>query len=318
MAIVWVKPAKRSAGISIKRGKNGIQIDGDASFLVRCDSQDTNPVEIALAPGVGIGAPHPTSGGVLCSELSAKPVGNTGLLWLVVAKYTPPDPESEQNNEDDGGGGGGEVIELPADVWTAGGSSTSVPVFKDINGNFITNTAGDPLEGLEKEECEYTLNLARPVANHADWMALAQSHVDHVNDAVWHGGLEETWLCRFRNAELEVKVTSLGSLVYWSTKWEFAYKATTWRLKPWNIGFHELPNGDWSPGAWGAASGERRLIMGADKKPVKSPVALDPQGRAKPAGQPPDVVIGADGKEGIQVHPLADFSVFGEIYTPAL
>lgn len=310
MAVEWVKPAKRGSGVSLKRDKKNIQIDADLSFLVRCNSQDTDPLAIAYAPGIDIFNPHPAIPGLVCSDISAKPTGNTGLLWQVTAKFQPPEPQdgNDDNNSDELG--------LPADVWTAGGSSKSVPVFRDIAGNIITNTAGDPLEGLEKEEPEYTLNLSRPVATHGTWLSIAASHVDHVNDATWTGGPPETWLCRFRSAQLEVKANSLGVLLYWMTQWEFAYKASTWRLKPWNVGFHELPNGDWSPGAWSASTAERRAILGVDKKPVKSPVALDAQGRAKPAGQPPDVMIGFDGNEGIQVHPLADFSVFGEISTP--
>lgn len=308
MAVVWMKQAKRGNGVAIKKSDKTIDVDFDDTYLVRCDSQDTNRLDIANAPGIGIGDPHPEYAGVTCQEITAKPTGDTGLMWAVSIKYAIINPAADDNSNND-------ELELPRDVWTAGGSSRSVPCFKDRFGNIITNTAGDPLEGLEKEECEYTLNLSRPYATHGAWMSVAASHVDCVNDNVWHGGAVETWLCRFRSAQLEVKITESGGLIYWSTQWEFAFKATTWRLMPWNIGYHELPEGGWSPGA-GAPGGDRKAILGADGKPVKSPVALNADGTAKPAGQPPDVVVGADAQVGVPVHDLADFSVFGEIFTP--
>lgn len=311
MAIVWTKQAKRGNGVAIKKSDKTIDVDFDDTYIVRCDAQDDNRLDIAMAPGVGIGDPHPEYGGVVCQEITAKPSGDTGLLWHVAIKYGMINPAADDNGNNDD-------LEPPRDVWTAGGSSKSVPVFMDAFDppKIITNSAGDPLEGLEKEECEYTLNLTKPYATHGDWMAVAAACVDHCNSAIWHGGAIETWLCRFRNAQLEVKITEAGGLIYWSTQWEFAYKKTTWRLMPWNIGYHELPEGGWSPGAGAPNATERKAILGADGKAVKSPVALNADGTAKPPGQRPDVVQGQDGNPGVRVYPLADFSVFGEIFTP--
>lgn len=311
MGIDWCKKTKRGNGVALKKADKTIAVDFDDTYLVRCDAVETNRLSIATAPGVNIGDPHPEYGGVICQEITAKPHDESGLLWTVSIKYNVINPAADNNNNND-------ELEVPRDVWTAGGSSKSVPCFMDAFDppKLITNTAGDPVEGMEKEECEYTLNLTKPYATHGDWMDIAASHVDHCNDAVWHGGAIETWLCRFRSAQLEVKITQAGGLIYWLTQWEFAFKATTWRLKPWNVGFHELPDGGWSPGAGAPAGAERKAILGADGKAVKSPVALNPDGTAKPAGQPPDVVQGRDGNEGVRVYPLADFSVFGNIFTP--
>lgn len=310
MGVVWCKKTNKSSSVSAKRGEKGADdFTAEDAYLVRTDSPDNDKMEIIGAPGISLGAPHPDVGGIICQEVTAKSNDDTGLLWLVTTSYSKYVP----GEGDDGGGGG---AELPYDKWTAGGSSKSIPVFRDRAGNLITNSAGDILEGLEKEQCEYTLNLVKAFAHHSGWMALAAATVDHVNSGTWQGGAEETWLCRFRNANLEVKVTEQSCMIYWSTQWEFAYRADTWRLMPWDVGFHEVFGGYDQTGNPQDGTGKRRTILGADGKAVKHPVALNGNGRPKAAGQPPDVVMGKDGKIGVPVYDLADFSPFGQIYTP--
>jgi len=87
---------------------------------------------------------------------------------------------------------------------------------------------------------------------------------------------------------------------YWETTWEFCYRAETWDFKPWDVGFNELVTSDGTPSASGT---KRAAVLGADKKPVKAPVALT-SGVAKAAGSAPDALT-------FKLYKETDFSVFG-------
>jgi hypothetical protein len=66
------------------------------------------------------------------------------------------------------------------------------------------------------------------------------------------------------------------------------------------VGFNQLVNSDGTPSASGSG---RAAILGADKKAVKSPVALA-AGVAKGAGSKPDAL-------NFKIYKESSFSVFG-------
>jgi hypothetical protein len=80
------------------------------------------------------------------------------------------------------------------------------------------------------------------------------------------------------------------------------YRAETWDLSPWNTGFNQRVDSSGNPSAAGT---NRAAILGADKKPVKSPVALTAGGVAKPAGEKPDAIT-------FRVYREVSFSTFGD------
>lgn len=272
-------------------------------WLVRTDNPGEDLADIRDAPGVAIGdvVTDANAQYVICKSLSVQAADSSGLLWEVTASFEPRKPE-EGNEESGGGGGGGGGTLPPIPIWSATGSSSVVPVYKDVDGDMITNSAGDPLEGLEKEKSEFTLVLTKPYLNHGLWLAAARAYTDTCNSAVWNGGAQHTWLCRFRSASVERK----DGLIYWSTQWEFAYREETWKLMPWDIGFHQL-DGD------GDGEYQKKTITGSDGKTVKQPVALS-GGTPLPDGEPPVVIRGGF---GAKVYKEANFGVeFGEVFTP--
>jgi hypothetical protein len=82
--------------------------------------------------------------------------------------------------------------------------------------------------------------------------------------------------------------------------WEFAYREEKWDHKPWDVGFNQLVDSQGNPTASGT---QRAAVLGADKKPVKAPVALS-SGVAKTPGQKPDALT-------FRLYRETDFSVFG-------
>lgn len=300
MSILWHK------WVPHKQGLATVKDDGPAyslCYLVRTSTQNEKLADIRDAPGINIGDTFQDAAAdwVVCKSSNVKAADDSGLLWEVTFVFEPLRPD-EGNDPGGGEGGGGGVTLPPIPVWSATGSSSVVPVYKDANGDMITNSAGDPLEGLEKEKSEFTLILTKPYLNHGLWLTAARAYTDTCNSAAWNGGAQHTWLCRFRSASVERK----DGLIYWSTQWEFAYREETWKLMPWDIGFHEL-DGDGSGGY------QKKVITGTDGKGVRQPVALA-GGTPLPEGEPPVVI--RDG-EGAKVYKEANFNVeFGQVFTP--
>ena len=167
----------------------------------------------------------------------------------------------------------------------------------------ICNSAGDPIEGLEIEASDFGLSLTRFYAD-LSWVAIATSRSNAVNSDTWNGSAARTWKAEFRGAvkkEMTVSASSgSATLPYWETSWEFRYRADKWDLRPWDVGFNQLVTSTGAPSTSGTL---RAAVLGADKKPVKQPVALY-QGIAMAAGTLPAALT-------IRAYKEATFSVFG-------
>lgn len=264
--------------------------------MIRVDDPSTSRVTIATAAGITFGSPHPNSSGHRAMEFDLTEASGDGMVWeLTVRYYVPPATNAPDTTTSTG---------IPADFWQASGASTTAPVYVDKDDSPITNTAGDPLEGLERETNEFTLTLTKfydGAANYA-WSALAKACSNTVNNASWNGSNPRKWKVQFRSANRKPITSSSDgeTKYYWETIWEFRYREESWDYEPWDIGFNQLVDSTGGPSQSGTT---RAAVLGADKKPVKQPVALS-HGVAKQAGQPPD-------KLSFKVYKESDFSQFG-------
>jgi hypothetical protein len=190
---------------------------------------------------------------------------------------------------------------MPKDAWSASGSTITIPVFEDQNGNAITNSANDPLEGAERESSDFSLTLTKCYSD-LSWSGIAKNQSNTVNNGTWNGSPARTWKVAFRSAGKKEATSSSSDTTkpYWEVVWEFQYRQETWDFKPWDVGFNQTVDSSGNPQIGGS---QRVAILGADKKPVKSPVALA-GGVAKPAGQKPTALT-------FRLYRETDFSVFG-------
>jgi hypothetical protein len=312
--IQWSKRIPRDRGLS---GKLGDGAKYTETYLVRTISPDVSLVAISNAPGVALGSTYGDDSSVQCESYDVKPADDSGLLYRVTFEWAkqkpedntpPPDPENPDAAPNHGG-------RLP--TWSANSSVTSGPVFKDTANNIITNSAGDPLEGLEKEHAEFRLSKTEYWGTHATWRTRAAQFTNTVNDAEWNGGGIGTWKCQGCSAKLTIENKDQANDIFWEVTWEFAYRSDGWSLKVWDVGFHELNDergvrSEVDPPAGGDCPGDaqRSAILGEDKKPVKHPVALS-RGRAKAACQEPDELT-------YDVYEKNNFGdTFGELTTPS-
>ena len=253
----------------------------DETWEVRVDAPPptTSIIAILTAPAVAYGDAHPTFGSCKAMRWNYAAVDGTGLLWHVTIQYFVPIVEVNPANG------------LPLDVWSAKGTTQSLPFFKDKDGNVLKNSAGDPLEGMERELNFLGWNLVRSYSTLA--LALAQIKVvnNRTNSDTWPTisayGLADTWKCSVASMVKKVIVTQAGAVQtaarYWEVSFDIDYREDTWHEKPWDMGFSQRVNSSGVPSGTGTS---RATILGVDGKPVRQPVALA-NGVALSPGTPP-------------------------------
>lgn len=300
MAVVWHRELPRERSQS---GKYQETYTYTRSWLVRVDAVDTPLPDITNAPGFAWRDPHPDDSSCRAMEFDTKATDDSGLLYRVDVKYYVPPIDGGDPEDPEGTGF------MRAAIWTGGSSTKTVPA-KTKTGEAIVNSAGDPLEGIEMEITEPRLSLKRYYTSTSELLSSVSFYTDTVNDSTWNGGEPETWRCLGCSFQPVSENVAGVSYTFWEANWEFAYDRTTWRAKPWDVGFAELCDSSGTPSGSGD---QRKMILGQDKKPVRQPVALA-GGVALVPGSPPLVINGGAGEE---VYEQANFAAeFGEITLP--
>ena len=254
------------------RGRGGSQKYGEVPtytrvFLVRVDTMDTGETAIAQAPGIAMLDAHPDQPEALLNDVSVTQDGDSPFHYRVSLTYG----VLEDADED--------PLSRP-DQFNYTGAITSGPAFIHYgDGNdspaVIVNSAGDPLEGLEKELAEWRITIS---GNRADFdKSLASDYLNTINLDTYSGLAPGTVKCQGISGSRKIELVSGSKLVYWEVNVELAHRGENWRLKTWDVGFNEI------------ISGERKKILDAAKKEVSQPVALS-GGVQKSAGQPPDML----------------------------
>lgn len=297
MAVVWYEETARGTGAT---GTFGESVRVQRRWNVRVDDPLTSKIAIASAPGLTYGAAHPDAAVLKMMELDAAIADDVGMMWLVTATYyVPPRDRNPANNG------------IPTDYWDGSGSTRTVPLVKDATGTVITNSAGDPLEGLEKERNDFAYTLHKFYTTNT-WATHAGSYSGSVNSAAWANGAAKTWKAEFRSATQRTVYSvgnNPGATNFVETVWEFRYEPDTWKGLFWDIGFAERCD---DTGVATQAGTKRKAVLGRDGKGVRQPVGLS-NGVALAVGQPLEII---NGGAGVDIYPTANFAnIFGN---PAL
>ena len=254
------------------RGRGGSQKYGEVptykrEFLVRVDTMDTGETLIAQAPGIAMLDAHPDVAEALLNDVSVTQDGDSPFHYRVSLTYGVLEDADEN------------PLDRP-DQFNYTGAITSGPAFIHYgDGNdspkVIVNSAGDPLEGLEKELAEWRISISgnRSVFN----KSMAANYLNTINSDTYSGLEPGTVKCQGISGSRKIELVNGSKLVYWEVNVELAHRGENWRLKTWDVGFNEI------------VDGERKKILDAAKKEVSQPVALH-EGEQKAAGEEPDML----------------------------
>jgi hypothetical protein len=278
MAVVWSRyQPQKATGSGAFRESHVL----NETWLVRTDAPPptTSVAAILTAPSVGYGTAHPSFSSCKAMQWNYAAADGSGLLWAVTISYFVPIVEWNP------------ATGLPLDVWAGKGVNESIPFFKERNGDLLTNSAGDPMEGLEAEWCYRGWTLLRSYSSLGAADAEMNAVNNKTNSDTWPSfgsyGLADTWKCSVVDFQKKVIITQSGSTQtaarYWEVTYNLDYKEDTWHNKPWDMGFNERTD---SSGVPTGAGTKRRAILGVEGRPVKQPCALS-SGVALAPGTPP-------------------------------
>lgn len=269
MSVTAVREIIDGRGATQKFGEN---VKCKRTFMVTVDNPAESVSDIANsvsnAYGVEWLSPHPEFPAVYVTDIACSNDGDP-LHYKVEATYDLVKPEDREA--------------MPwnrADKFTFSGSVTTAPAIVHYNNGFsspklIVNTAGDPLEGAERECAEWRISISGNRQTFPYSMAMA--YINTVNSDSWSGFAPGTLKCQSISGQREVEQVNNAEVPYWQVSVELAYRPEGWALKLWDVGYNEIK------------SGQRQKILDKLKEPVSAPVALS-NGVAKSAGQPPDML----------------------------
>jgi hypothetical protein len=256
-------------------------------FLVRTTTGAPNMRIVARAPGPNWRDPYPDDANCILIDSNVRQDGDSPFHYKVTFTYRFLD-ETDR------------IPWLRPSVFSFSGALASAPAFwfypnagDNITKRIITNTAGDPLSGLDRDEGEFNVTISynqRPPFN----FQRAQLYVGAINSDTWSGGLPRTWKCmsitanqKYELIQPDVPDGSPVKVYFWETQISLGYRNTGWDLQTWDVGFNEI------------VGGERRKIL-AGSEPVSEPAALA-NGVAKAPGQPPDLLT-------FRIYPMLPFT----------
>lgn len=296
-------------------GKVGESLRIVEKWIIRTDSPATSKLAILGAVPVGWYSAHWEFPDCRAMEFSLSPNNRDGMIWTLSATFYMPPKDKKLDSQG-----------KPSDFWEANGGTTTVPALQDVYGESIVNSAGDPLEGLEREREEESWTLTKYYDNDT-WQQDRDVYAGSLNVDTWSGGAPRTWKCYFKsarkkelqnvdanqvangaaegqggggNANLEKK-----SVV--ETVWEFRKEPDEWKAKPWDVGFMELAGSSGSSSSSGSSGSSTKKVITVDGgKAVKQPVALNPDGTAKAFGQKPSI---ANNGNGFELYPVTAFGL---------
>ena len=170
------------------------------TFTVRCDDPDTSMVDIANAPGIKYGDPHPHDASCFVTTVDVDADGDSMLIYTVSYSYTRPvgDLSVTGGTPTDPSSGGGspnpntppDPLKIPEGYWTGGSAletrqSSTTRGYGDVSGQAIRMTNGRPLtSGVVMDFASEQIVLTNYYTSWSD-VANIGLNVDRMNKEVW-------------------------------------------------------------------------------------------------------------------------------------
>jgi hypothetical protein len=256
----------------------GIRTYSETFRLTSDSKSDTASTVGNNASLPSIGSVYADDGQAYCTNLAISCTdGYTG--WEAVASWTTERTMSSTDPEDD------EVkVSWTTEVYQE-------PVFQDVDGNAVVNSAGDYfIDPVPTRDATHL--IARIRSNHRTIPAWVLAKQNNVNDSqITVGGLViGAGLARMSRLEISERQRR-KDVDFYSMSFELHIHKDGWLLEPMDVGFRELKDG------------ELVQIKDTNEDEVTTPVMLDGQGVAQTNPTPSSAVFGS-----YQVYGTSDLS----------
>ena len=270
MAIVQTYEIAEGRGVS---GAARESLQYQRSFAIKIDDPATPMDEIAQAPGIVFGSPHPDDPSVFATSFDCS-VSDDLLLYTLNVTYQAPqliDASTDGPGSDGGGGDGGggyNYNTAPADTWSGSASVAAVPISTDKDGEAIVNTANTPIPDLQADKAYSSLSLTRSYDTAAEAATALTTYTNKINSDAWAGTAAKTWKCQGGSWQKQTQSSNGVNLTYYSATFNFAYDEDGWKLQQVMIGTRN-------------AAGEtitEKMVGGTKDDPISEPVGLDETG----------------------------------------
>ena len=270
MAIVQTYEIAEGRGVS---GTARESLQYTRAFAVKIDDPATPMDEIAQAPGILLGSPHPDDPSVFATSFDCSVSDDLLLYTLNVTYQAPTLIDASTDGPGSGGGGGGtgggyDYAVVPADTWSGSSSVAAVPISKDKDGEAIVNTANTPIPDLQADKAYASLSLTRSYDTAAEAATALTTYTNKINSDSWAGTPAGTWKCQGGSWQKQTQSSGGANLTYYSATFNFAYDADGWKLEQVMIGTRN-------------AAGENiteKMVGGEKDELISEPVGLDATG----------------------------------------
>lgn len=307
MAIIQTYEIAEGRGVS---GTARESLQYTRAFAIKVDDPATPMDDIAQAPGILLGSPHPDDPSVFATSFDCS-ISDDLLLYTLNVTYQAPnliDASSDGPGSGGGGGGGYDYAVVPADAWSGSSSVAAVPCTRDADvaggdGLIIANTAGVGIPDLQKDQAFAQLQLVKCYTTLSALTSDMTLYTNKINQSDWISAFDSyCWKCQGCNWQKLTQSTGGVSLTYFQATWVFAFDDREWKLEPLNVGYMDRSGGA-GLDVW------LKPITNPDGEQVTEPVALDEKGLADFGATPQ--VSGRTLGAGWYVYETADFSYFG-------
>ena len=297
MAIVQTYEIAEGRGVS---GTARESLQYTRAFAVKIDDPATPMDEIAQAPGILLGSPHPDDPSVFATSFDCSVSDDLLLYTLNVTYQAPTLIDASSDGPGSGGGGGGgagggyDYAVVPADTWSGSSSVAAVPIQYDKDGVEIQNTAGTPIPNVQADWAFASLALTKSYPTAAAAATDLVTYSNTVNSSSWAGFGARCWKCQGGSWQKQTQSTNGVNLTYYSATFNFAFDERGWVNVQVMIGTRDADGNNIT----------ESMIGGSGEGQISEPVGLNSSGF--PVTPPAKAA-----KKTFYVYEEKDFSYFG-------
>jgi len=235
-------------------------------FISQTDDVDDGTATVLSDPSIpSIGEVHPTDLSARVDNKSCAPLDGQKYVFITTVNYSTQAGEENPLNE------------APKISWAL--SSSSAPMFKDVNDKIVANSAGEPFEqdinrDISASTVNYSVNLATLDTNVFDYTNAVNSDQFTIDGVT----IAQGW-AKMKSISVGVQQEK-NEIQYRTHTFSIEIDVNGWKVEALDIGYEELD-----------INQERQPILNDEGLKIKRPWPLDGAGGAMPnADDDPDII----------------------------